>query len=173
MKKIRLLFYKMFWTDLYYNTKWGFRNLWRYRKVVWNTKDYDYNYSLTMLKFQLELLMVRMENGNEVREDCDLKIEDMKRCVELIDNKQNDDYLTRVGGANFMKYPFELVPHELDANGKPLTYVQVEKRSESEMEFDSSQMGKARKLEQDEWNELWDTIKKGNKSHVGMEGWWT
>ena len=31
---------------------------------------------------------------------------------------------------------------------------------------------KAHDLEQKEWEEIWETIKKGNKSPVDARGWW-
>ena len=30
----------------------------------------------------------------------------------------------------------------------------------------------ARKLQKKEWDELWDTIKDGNKGEFGLNSWW-
>ena len=39
---------------LYYNIKNGIKNLWTYRKVIWNDRWYDYSYIFKLLEFKLK-----------------------------------------------------------------------------------------------------------------------
>lgn len=168
MKKIQLLFYRQFWEELYYNIKWGIISYWRYRHIVWKTRDWDYHFILNMMQFQLTLLHARLQNGNEVYEDRILKIQDIERCIEILDNIEKDNYLDRVGGAHFLDYPFKLIPNPDGSD----TYVQTDYRTPDEKAHDREQMKAALNLEKLEWDELWNIIKKGNKSSHGLHSWW-
>ena len=41
-------------TRFYYNVKNGIRNLWKWRKVVWNDRPWDYVYIFKALRFKLD-----------------------------------------------------------------------------------------------------------------------
>ena len=164
----------MFWNELYWNTKNGINNLIRFRKAVWGFWDFDYHSSLKILKFNLELLYKRIENGHEIEESRDKKLLDIKRCIELLNNQLEDDYVDRVGGLNSSKYPFEF--EDIDPNipkDSPLKRFKLKEFcSEKEQEEDSKTFEKARKLEEKEWKELWETISNGKNHEFGMRGWW-
>ena len=81
------------WLDF----KRGVKNLWAYRKIVWGMGDFDYSYVLRMKKFQLERLLKTLENGHEIESDRNPKLEDIRRCIELLNNILEDNYDERCG----------------------------------------------------------------------------
>ena len=123
----------------WYDFRRGIQNLYTHFSIVWKSGDFDYVYILGMTKFKLERLEKVIQDGIEVEKDRLPKVEDIKRCIELINNKLEDNYAERCGY-----------------------------QSEELREI----FKKAHELEKEEWAELWDTIKKGNKSDHGMNGWW-
>lgn len=163
---IKKIFYKYFWEDLYYNVKFGLRNLYRYRKIVWQTGDYDYNFNLRMMKFQLELLLKSIEKGWEVDEHRLVKEADIKRCIEILKNIQEDNYLERCGSVYFLEREcFTFEPHDYDLDGNESTYVMKDNRTPYEQTHDEIVRNKSRELEEAEWNELWSLMKN-------CRGWW-
>jgi hypothetical protein len=43
---------RSFWT----NIKYGVKNLWRYRKVIWNDRDWDYAFLLNLVEFKTKTM---------------------------------------------------------------------------------------------------------------------
>ena len=160
------LFKKYFWKTLYYDVKWGVINLFTHFKVVWRSRPWDFNYPLAIFKFKLEQLSKSVENGWEEEISRDKKVKDMKRCIELINHKLEDDYIDRVGGLNSYKYSLDFEPYEYGADGEVKTYTMIEPRSQKEIEEDESAYHKAMALESREWDELWTLVKNG------AQGWW-
>ena len=158
------IFKKFFWQILYYDVIWGVRNLFTHFKVVWNSRPWDFNYSpLEMLKFKLEELVLNVENGWEEEESKNKKVKDIKRCIELIDNRLKDNYIERVGGLNSNRYSIDFIK----VNGSPKLYQLQENRTQKEIEEDESAYHKALALDDREWYELWDIIKIND-----ARGWW-
>lgn len=154
----------------WYDFRRGIKNLFTHFKIVWQSGDFDYGYVLRMLKFKLERLEETLQDGYEVDEDRLPKIEDIKRCIELLDNKLKDNYAERCGYIHGDS-KHEFVPIEKDENGEQLYELVVTRFTQTSEEVREI-FKKAQELEQKEWEELWDTIKKGNKSPVDARGWW-
>ncbi len=38
----------------FYSVKQGFKNLWKYKKIIWNDRWYDYEYIVDLLEFKLK-----------------------------------------------------------------------------------------------------------------------
>ena len=156
MNVVKKLFYKYFWEDLYYETKWSLWGIFKYINITRKMRPWDYIYILDMLQFQLTILKNNIENGNEV---FDNKIKDIQRTIDLINNKLNQNYIDRL----------PIKPSWYNYDGK----IQINRdHSTEEIIMDSKIMDVAYKLEEDEWNELWDTIKKGNHNESGIDSWW-
>lgn len=173
MKKI-LSEFKWFWKFKvkypWYDFRRGIQNLYTHFSIVWKSGDFDYIYILQMMKFKLERLESILQNGYEVDKDRLPKIEDIKRCIELLNNKIEDNYAERCGYVHGdAKYDF--VPVEKDDDGEQLYEMVVTRTTQTDEEIREI-FKKAQELEQEEWEELWETMKKGNKSPVDMRGWW-
>mgnify|MGYP001565300421 FL=1 len=183
--KMKKIFYGFFWSDLYYNTKNGIKSLIIYFPIVWNMRDWDYCHLLQMQKFQIKRLYNYIKKREmEVAETRIPKEKDMERCIEILNNLIEDNYIDKLGGLNSYKYPFKFkkinnkdkekltVEYEMIEEEKNDIYEKVNFGTEKEQEEDSEKIKKAHKLEEEEWKELWDIIKNGKNSDFGMQGWW-
>lgn len=148
-------FYNKFISTPWYNFKHGIKNIWNFKKIVWEHRDWDYEYILRMQYFQLERLKNLIDKyGNEVDESRIPKVKDMERCIELIKNIIDDEYYTRVGCAN-QNYKFEL--NEDDTLSLISSYTDEEFREFYE---------KTIELKEKEIEELYKILKEKSES------WW-
>lgn len=154
----------------WYNFRGGVRNLFTHFKIVWGSGDFDYSYILQMMKFKLERLEKTLQGGDEVDKDRLPKIEDIKRCIELINNNIEDNYAERCGYL-YDESKYDFVPIEKNGGGQQLYEMVVTRATQTDDEVKEI-FKKAQELEQKEWEELWEIFKKGNKSSVDMRGWW-
>lgn len=160
------IFYKFFWTDLHYNIKWGLKNLKTYFRVVWGSRPWDFNYtSMEMLKVNLEQLLPRIQNGHEVDESRLVKVENITRCIVLIDRLLKDEYVTELGGLNSSKYPFKFNKIDDKLDDEEL-YELMDYRTNEEKEVDSQRITASIKMAENDWVELWTIIERDAR------GWW-
>ena len=141
------------------------KNIWLFRKGLWKYEWFDYTYNLILFKRSLEITCENLEKyGHEVNEHRLLKIQKMKRVIELLDNHIKDNYFERIKN----KYN-----------------VDIEK-------FSDEHFKEVRELENKEWFEIWEIIritdsynkfnelyKKGSDINwedyfdgSDMRGWW-
>lgn len=97
--------------DLYYDIKQGLRSLIRYFPIVWKTRDWDYYYLFEMQKFQLELLLKIIKKGHEIDETRIPKEKDIQRCIDLIDNINQNNYFERCGFVH-NRVIYKTIPHK-------------------------------------------------------------
>lgn len=162
------IFSKYFWEDLYYDTKWGVKNLITYFKVVWGSRHWDFNGTpMVMLKFNLEQLLPSIENGYEVDESRLEKVKNIKRCIELLDRLLKDEYIDELGGYHLTKHPFEFVPIDDSPESDLKCYTIKEFRTETEIEEDTLKTRLSVKLQENDWIELWTIIQRDS------QGWWS
>lgn len=76
---------------IYYNVKNGLRNLWKWRKVVWNDRPWDYVYIFKALRFKLEDTQ-KCIDGTFVGSEEEVK--KIKSLIEAIDRIIEDDYVS-------------------------------------------------------------------------------
>lgn len=71
-----------------------FKNIYLFRKELYQHRWWDYSYTLMMLKKSLEIQLIGMQkDGWEVRETLDKKIIKMKRVIEILENRIELSYL--------------------------------------------------------------------------------
>jgi len=158
-------------TYKWYDLKSGIKNLINYFPIVWGGVDFDYHSILRMKKFKLEKLLKVLENGHEVDEGRLPKIEDIKRCIELLNNVLEDNFAQRCG-YDTSRHTMGFEPIEETLDGEKL-FKMVNKNPNPQSDEEMSEIfKKARELEKKEWDELWDTIKNGNKGEFGLNSWW-
>jgi hypothetical protein len=153
------------------------KNVWRFRKELWNHQWWDYRYNLEMLYRSLSITYEGMkERGDEVPETREPKVEAMRRALELLKHKLDDDYVERVeaeiGPLSGWDWEFEDIgdgAHRMVDKDTP------EQKAHNRLVFDTS-----RELEDMEWKELWEIFKgtrnskKYGKKYDGtdMRSWW-
>lgn len=77
---------------LYYDIKWGIKNLIYYFPVIWNTRPWDSVYNLEILQRSLVRLRKCIETGSEIRESRFKKVKDIRTCELLIERIVKDEY---------------------------------------------------------------------------------
>ena len=192
----RLIRHNTWWYKTYslfrYDLPRFFKNIWKFRKGLWNHYWFDHHGTLRFLEIGLTDMADRIEkDGMEVDSSRLKKVAKMRRAVELIKNYNEDNYIEMAE-----KELGEIVLHEWefeDVEGKPGYSRLVDNDTEEEKEHNRKVFERAHEIEENEWNELF-TILKGrpspefqmfldkseNKESAwdnwfdgsGMRGWW-
>ncbi len=155
-----------------------FKNIWRFRKELVSHEWWDYRYTLEMLYRSLSIMVVKLEKDG-IEEDISRgkKVDKIKRALELLKHKLDDDYVDRaeleLGEISYKPIRFEPV------EGKEGLYSMVDDDTPAEKKHIKKVFKRARQIEEKEWKELWD-IFKGKKitnwnddfDGSDLRGWW-
>jgi hypothetical protein len=165
------------WSAIRYDIPLFFKNVWRFRKELYNHQWWDYRFHLEMMYRSLSIMEKGMsEKGIEVAETRDVKLIKMRRALELLKHKLDDDYIQRAEGelGQLSNNPIEFEPVE----GNDELYRMVDNDTPAEKRHDRKVYKRARVIEENEWKELWD-IFKGRKFTTwdkydgsDLRGWW-
>jgi hypothetical protein len=165
------------WAAIRYDIPLFFKNVWRFRKELYNHQWWDYRFHLEMMYRSLSIMEKGMsEKGIEVTETRDVKVQKMRRALELLKHKLDDDYIQRaeVELGELNRNPIEFEPIE----GKEGLYRLVDNDTPAEKKHARNVYKRARVIEEKEWKELWD-IFKGKKFTTwekydgsDLRGWW-
>lgn len=162
-----------------------FKNIWYFRKELYHFRWYDYHYMLQMMRKSLEIMAKNVEEkGWEVDSSRLKKVAKMKRAIEIIKNFDGIDHieLAEKELGELRKYEMKFVPLETD----PTLFEMVTDESEEDKQHNKKVYARAREIEQEEWNELWEIFKgqdikkyKPKKQDwddwfdgSGMNNWW-
>ena len=165
------------WAAIRYDIPLFFKNIWRFRRELYNHQWWDYRFTLEMLYRSLSIMEKGMsEKGIEVTETRDVKVQKMRRALELLKHKLDDDYIQRaeVELGELNRNPIEFEPIE----GKEGLYSLVDDDTPAEKRHAKKVYKRARVIEDKEWVELW-SIFRGNKFTTwekfdgsDLRGWW-
>lgn len=152
-----LIRHESWWYKIYQTIRYDIpsfvKNVYRFRKVLWEHRWYDYRYTLHALQTSLEIMEKKMHDGMEVRESRDKKIAKMQRAIQILKNINDDNYIsmaeTELGKLVSYDWEFE------DVQDKPGYSQLIDKESSAEKKHNSKVFSRARKLEESEWKELW------------------
>jgi hypothetical protein len=154
-----------------------FKNIWRFRKELAHHEWWDYRFTLEMLYRSLSIMVVKLEkDGIEEDSSRGKKVVKIKRALELLKHKLDDDYIQRAESelGELSRNPFEFEPIE----GKEGLYRLVDNDAPAEKKHARNVYKRARVIEEKEWKELWD-IFKGKKFTTwekydgsDLRGWW-
>ena len=153
------------------------KNIWRFRKELWSYDWWDYRFTLNMLECSLTIMEKGMsEKGIEISETREPKVKKMQRALELLKNSREDNFIERaeqeLGELKLSDWQFEL----LESGNHRL----IDDENESDKEHNLKIYQRARQIENDEWNEMWEIFKgtkyskKYGKKYDGtdMRAWW-
>ena len=149
------------------------KNVWRFRRELWNHQWWDYRFNLEMLYRSLSITYKGIkERGHEVDETREPKVKAMGRALELLKHKLDDDY---VGRAQAELGPLSNWDWEVDEEG-----VLVDRDTPEQKKHNRKVFKRANEIEQKEWKELWDIVKgtKFSKRYdieydgTDMRAWW-
>jgi len=184
----RLVRHNSWWYKTYelfrYDLPRFFKNIWKFRKGLWNHYWFDHHGTLKLLKIALIDISNNVEKyGNEIDETRLKKVAAMRRAIELIKNYNEDNYIDmaekELGELIMHDWEFEPVPD------KPGYSQLVDKDTPEEKEHNRKVFERAREIGEEEWSELFVILKgqdytKFNKDvdwnkqfdGSGLRGWW-
>jgi hypothetical protein len=160
------------------------KNVWRFRKPLWNHNWWDNHASLEFLQVSLTHMADNIEKyGIEIDGPRLKKVEKMRRASQLIQNYINDLYSemaeSELGELILHDWEFEDVPD------KPGFSRLVDKETPEEKEHNTKVFKRAYEIESQEWNELFEILKgqdvnKFDKDYdwnkqfdgSGLKYWW-
>jgi hypothetical protein len=136
-----------------------FKNLWFFRKELFEYRRWDYTFNLNLLRRSLEGTVDYIEiKGWEVDSSRLKKVAKMRRAIEILNNIDTHPYIemaeSKLGKLSKMNFEFEPSPDN------PEMYQLKDIESEDERKHNRSIYDLSDQLENDEWNELW-TILRG------------
>ena len=164
------------WSAIRYDIPLFFKNVWRFRKELYNHQWWDYRFHLEMMYRSLSIMEKGMsEKGIEVTETRNVKVQKMRRALELLKHNLDDDYIQRaeleLGELTHKSIEFESI------EGSD-SYRLVDTDTPAEKKHARKVYKRARVIEDVEWKELWD-IFKGKKFTTwekydgsDLRGWW-
>jgi hypothetical protein len=134
------------------------KNVWRFRKPLWNHNWWDNHASLEFLQVSLTHMADNIEKyGIEIDGPRLKKVEKMRRSSQLIQNYINDSYSemaeSELGELILHDWEFEDVPD------KPGFSRLVDKETPEEKEHNTKVFKRAYEIESQEWNELFEILK--------------
>lgn len=152
-------------------------NIWKFRKELWSHRWWDYRFTLEMLYRSIQIMEKELSlKGIEVSETREPKIQSMRRALELLKHKLDDDYIDRAEAevGELIMHDWEFEPVE---NGNMRL---VDKETEEEKTHNRLVFEVARELEEVEWKELWEIFKGTKRSKkygwaydgTDMRAWW-
>jgi hypothetical protein len=141
-----------------------FKNIWRFKKELYEFQSWDYSYNLLIFKRSLELTADYIEKkGIEVSSSRCKKVAMMRRAIEIIGKQRTCDYI-----------------EEAEAILGPLSYQENifdDTRTEEESLHDRKVYDLSDKLERQDWKELFKILEGQNyksydeKKHGDFEEW--
>ena len=184
----RLIRHNTWWYKTYelfrYDLPRFFKNVWRFRKALWNHYWFDHHGTLMFLETGIKHMSDNVEkHGNEVDESRLKKVDAMRRTIQLIQNYNNDSYINMAE-----KVLGELILHDWVFEPSPDNpeYSQiVDKDTPEEKEHNRKVFEMAREIQEKEWDELFILLKGQDYTKFdkdidwskqfdgsGIMGWW-
>jgi len=155
MNKLRKFYY-----TLRYDIPMFIKNIWYFRKALYNYRNWDYKFTLDLFSLSLSDILKGLEN-NSYEEDSskDKKIKNIRRAVELLNIISEESYMTVAENEYGYKYLdlYDIV--ETDTDSK---YEIVFNGTNRQKQDNYKLVSKSMEIEEEYWIELW-TIIRGTK----------
>jgi hypothetical protein len=161
-----------------------FKNIWRFRKPLWNHYWFDYNGSLEFMETSYTNMVDNIEKrGNEIDKTRLKKVQAMRRAIEILKNCREDNYLAmaekELGDLIFNDWEFEDVPD------KPGFSQLVDNDTDEERVHNRKIFDRSNEIQEKEWSELFVILKGQDYTKFdkeidwneqfdgsGLRGWW-
>jgi hypothetical protein len=153
------------WDFLRYDMPRFFRNLWLFRKDLYNYRWYGGQHAVLpfMKTTLLDMASKIDERGMEVEKSKDKKVAKMYRAAFLMERFIEDDFIElaekELGDLVIHGFEFEAVPD------KPGYSRLVDKESDEEKDHNRKVFTRAREIEEQMWTELWTILQGQQLSH--------
>jgi len=161
-----------------------FKNIWRFRKPLWNHYWFDYNGSLEFMETSYTNMVDNIEKrGNEIDKTRLKKVQAMRRAIEILKNCREDNYLAmaekELGDLIFNDWEFEDLPD------KPGFSRLVDNDTDEERVHNRKIFDRSNEIQEKEWSELFVILKGQDYTKFdkeidwdeqfdgsGLRGWW-
>jgi hypothetical protein len=183
----RLILHQTWWYKTYHFLRYDIRrfitNIWRFRSALYNHYWWDYRGMLMFMETSLTVMSDKIEiYGYEIEESKMKKVEKMRRVVELIKNYNDSTYieLAEKELGELFHRDFEFEESEVEGYYELVNNLPPEQKEHNRKVFD-----RAGEIEEQEWVELWETLKGQNYKNFdkdkswneqfdgsGLKGWW-
>ena len=179
----RMLRTQTWWYKTYslfrYDLPRFFKNIWRFRKGLWNHYWFDHHGTLKFLEIGLTDMSDRIEkDGMEVDESRLKKVAKMRRVIELIKNYNEDNYIEmaekELGELHVQGFDIddfvetgETIDNPLGEKNEKL-YTWVDRLTEEQSAHNHKVYERAHEIEEQEWNELFNILKGQNRTEYVM-----
>jgi len=153
-------------SDIWYNIKLSVRMVYKFFYAIWWFRGSNYNTTYEILLLCLKEHLISMEKDTfEIEESKKPKEIKLKRAIELLENKINDNYSERCGYDH--DYDLVFVKNEMkDENGESLYELKSNASDEQNKKNDDA-LKNSRILEKKEWKEFTGIL------NDEMNKWWT
>lgn len=152
--------------DIWYNFKYGVRNLRTFFWIIWKWRPFALSYSIQLWGKGLQVYLKESQSVRyiEIDETRLPKEAKMKRVIKLIDNLCKDTYIEQAE-----EVLGEMILHDIEfkpIEGKEKLFELVDKNTPEEKKHNSAIFALSTKIEEEEWKELFNTMKEDGKN------WW-
>jgi hypothetical protein len=133
-----------------------FKNIYRFRKELYNHQGWDYTYTLQMIHRSLIIMRDNLKtNGIEEPISRAKKINKIQRAIKLIDNRLNDNYIDQAEKelGELYSNPWEFEPTK-DGNYRLIDNDTKDEKAHNVRVFKLSST-----IDDREWRELWNIFK--------------
>jgi len=131
-------------------------NVWKFRKELYSHQWWDYRYTLEMLHRSLVIMENKLSvKGIENWPSREKKVLKIRRAIELLDNRLNDNYIEQAEKelGELYSNPWEFEPTD-DGN-----YRLIDNDTKDEKEHNRKVFKLAQSIDDREWRELWNIFK--------------
>jgi hypothetical protein len=146
------------------------KNVYRFRKQLWNHRWWDYRFTLDMLKRGLEIQEQGMRTkGIEEQTSLNLKLQKMRRAIEILETIGQEGWIEKAEQILGQKCSWSDDAYDFFAE-----------RSEEQKDTDSKILKLSHEIQENEWKELWRIFQgpdyKNSKytesDGTDLRGWW-
>jgi len=144
------------WEAITINIPLFFKNIWRFRKELYSHAWWDYRYTLEIFYRSLTILEKGLsKDGMEVAESREKKLKQIRRVLELLKHKLDDDYVSRAEKV-LGEIPWNPLQWE-DVEGTD-NHRLIDTDTPAEKKHIKKVFAHAHKIEKKEWVEIWKII---------------
>jgi hypothetical protein len=133
-----------------------FKNIYLFRRELYNHQWYDYRYTLEMLHRSLTIMVDKLEKDG-IEEDVSRgkKVAKIKRAIQLLNNRLNDNYIDQAEKelGELYSNPWEFEPTK-DGN-----YRLIDNDTKNEKAHNVRVFKLSSTIDDREWRELWNIFK--------------
>ena len=176
--------FKRYWDVITYDIPRFFRNIRRFRKALWEYRSYDPHGIYVLNNIGLSNMANYIEKyGYEVDEPRLKKVAKMRRAAEIYKSFMEGNFIEQAEAelGELIIYPFEFEASE----DHPDCFVIKETENVEEKAHNKAVFDRAREIEEEQWNELFDILRGQDYSKFdkeidwykqfdgsGLRGWW-